>query len=93
VIPAPPPQDLESGPPEKRRDAFIAARACHIRSGSSSCTIVTPVAVARHGLQLELRSKRTDGDRRGHPADGVVCARAANKLPSAGRSEPAPASS
>jgi hypothetical protein len=31
---------------EKQRDAFIAARGRHIRSGSSSCTTVTP-AVAR----------------------------------------------
>ena len=91
VIPAPR-KAWSPGRLKKQRDAFIAARRPHIRSGSSSCTIVAPVAVVRHGLQLELRSKRTDDDLRGHPADVVVCARAANKLPSAGRSEPAPAS-
>ncbi len=85
-------QVFQSGPPEKQRDAFIA-RGRHIRSASSSCTTVTSAPVARHGLQLKLRSKRTDNDRHGHPADGVVCTHAASKLPGAERSGgPGPAS-
>jgi hypothetical protein len=55
--------------------------------GSASCTTVTRAAVARHRLQLKPRSKRTDDDRRGHPADRVVSTHAAAKLPGAERSQ------
>ena len=37
----------------KQRDALIAAHGRDIRSESSSCTIVTPAAAARRGLQLK----------------------------------------
>ena len=53
--------------PEKQRDAFIAAHGRDIRSGTSSCPTVTPAPAARRGLQLKVRSKRTDDDRRQAP--------------------------
>jgi len=62
-----PSQGFQSGLPDKQRDALIAAHGRDIRSESSSCTIVTPAAAARRGLQLKLRSKRTDDDRRRAP--------------------------
>jgi len=77
VIPLHPSQGFPSGLPEKQRDALIAVHGRDIRSGSSSCTTVTPAAAARRGLQLKLWSKRTDDDRRRRPADGSVCTHAA----------------
>ena len=74
-------QGFQSGLPEKQNDAFIAAHGRHIRSVPSSCTTAAPAVVARHALQFKLRSKRTDDDRRGHPADGVVCTHPASELP------------
>ena len=65
------------GRPKSSATPSSPARGRHIRSASSSCTAVTSAPVARHGLQLKLRSKRTDDDRHGHPADGVVCTHAA----------------
>jgi hypothetical protein len=79
VIPAPGKASRPGRP--KQRDAFIATRGRHIGSGSSSCRAVTPAAVAQYGLQLKLRPKRADDDRRWHPADGVVSLmRPANSL-------------
>jgi hypothetical protein len=78
--------------PRRLPQACIAARGRHIGSGSSSCTAVTPAAIVQHGLQLRLRSKRADDDRRGHPADGVVSLMQPTKSLALGGVSPGPAS-